>query len=87
MHFARGIQTLLISVRIGPKVIHSNLKQAHRLGGSNRVSADGPLCIDLWKLWIAAHCYPRSREGRAWMNQMDRGGRVVLRESVARLVG
>jgi hypothetical protein len=59
MHFAQRLLTLLISRRNGHKVIHRNLQEPHRLGGSNRVSADEPLWMNLWKLWIAAHCCPR----------------------------
>jgi hypothetical protein len=29
------------------------------LTGSNRVSADGTLWMNLWKLWIARHCCHR----------------------------
>jgi len=36
------------------KVIHSKFQQVHRITGSNRVSADRGLWMNLWKLWIAA---------------------------------
>ena len=46
-----------------PKVIHSNLQESHRLTGSNRVSADETLWMNLWKLWIAGHCCHRLDKG------------------------
>jgi len=46
----------LISGPNRPKVIHSKFQQAHRFSGSNRVSADEGLWMNLWKLWIAGHC-------------------------------
>jgi hypothetical protein len=49
----------LISTQNEGKVIHSNFQEPHRLTGSNRVSADGTLWMNLWKLWIARHCCHR----------------------------
>jgi hypothetical protein len=51
-HFALSLIGLLIGDRGVRKVIHSNFQQAHRLGGSNGVSAAEGLWMNLWKLWI-----------------------------------
>ena len=87
MHFAWGSQTLLIIVRNGHKVIHSNLQEPYRLGGSNRVSADRPLWMNLWKLWISPSLLFSPPARPVWTERPHHGGLVARGECVARLVG